>query len=600
MRRVLKFLAPYWWQILLVIAFTYGEVWTTLELPSVMSDIVNKGIITGDMDYIYQRGWFMVIITALGSLSAIIAGFFASRVGTGFGRDLRAGVYKKVEGFGLAEMRRFSTSSLITRSTNDVEQIQQVAFFIMRIAVRAPLMAIGAILSAFRTAPSMTWIMVLSVITLLVLVISVFMIAMPKFQLQQKLVDALNQVSRENLTGLRVIRAFNNEKIEKQKFNEVNRDITKTGLFINRITNILEPGMTMIISFTTLAVVWIGAGMVMDDKLEIGNMMAFMQYSLQVITSFLMLVIIMVMVPRAHVSVERISEILETDNSVREPKNPQKPDESKRGLVEFKHVTFTYPDAESPVLNDIDFVTKPGETTAIIGSTGSGKSTVANLISRLYDVTAGQVRLDGVDLRSLSHRDIAKIVGFVPQKAVLFSGTIASNIKYARADITDEAMRRAADIAQADFVKDLPDGYRAHVARSGSNFSGGQKQRLAIARAIAKDPEVLVFDDSFSALDYRTDARLRSELAKRESDKTIIIITQRISTIREANQIIVLNDGGVAGKGTHYELLKSCEVYREIAESQFSEEEMAGELKLAGVSADNASDASNTGEVKYA
>lgn len=599
MKRVFKFLAPYWWQILLVVTFTYGEVWTTLELPSVMSDIVNKGIITGDMDYIYQRGWFMVAITALGSISAIIAGFFASRVGTGFGHDLRAGVYKKVEGFGLAEMRRFNTSSLITRSTNDVEQIQQVTFFVLRIAVRAPLMAIGAVFSAFHTAPSMTWIMVLSVITLLVLVGAVFAIVMPKFQLQQKLVDALNQVSRENLTGLRVIRAFNNEKLEKQKFNKVNRDITKTGLFINRITNILEPGMTMIISFTTLAVVWIGAGMVMDDKLEIGNMMAFMQYSLQVITSFLMLVIIMVMVPRAHVSVERIGEILTTENSVREPDSPKRPDESKSGLVEFKHVTFTYPDAESPVLNDIDFVARPGETTAIIGSTGSGKSTVANLIPRLYDVTAGQIRLDGVDIRQLSHRDIAKIVGFVPQKAVLFSGTIASNIKYASSDISDEAMSRAANIAQADFIKNLPEGYKAHVARGGSNFSGGQKQRLAIARAIAKDPEVLVFDDSFSALDYQTDAKLRHELAQNESDKTIVIVAQRISTIREADQIIVLNDGGIAGIGKHYDLLKSCDVYREIAESQFSDEEMKKELELAGVN-DGGASSKTAGKVKYA
>lgn len=574
-------MTKYWWQIALVIGFTYGEVWTTLELPSIMSRIINDGIIKGDIDYVYREGLLMLVITVLGSASAIVAGFFASRVGTGFGKDLRAAIYRKVQSFSLAEMRQFSTSSLITRSTNDVQQIQQVTFFVMRIAVRAPLMAVGAVFSAFHTAPSMTWIMALSVITLLALVIIVFIITMPKFQLQQKLVDELNRVSRENLTGLRVIRAFNNEKLEERKFDRVNRSITKTGLFINGVTNILEPGMTMIISFTMLAVVWIGAGMVMDDKLEIGNMLAFMQYSLQVITSFLMLVIIMVMIPRSHVSLERVGEILNTDSSIKEPRHPQTPHADKRGIVEFRDVTFTYPDAESPVINDIDFIARPGQTTAIIGSTGSGKSTIANLIPRLYDVTAGQVIIDGADVRDLSHKQLSRLIGFVPQRATLFSGTVASNIKYAGDDISDAKMREAARIAQADFIDKLPDKFRAPVAQGGSNFSGGQKQRLAIARALAADPEILVFDDSFSALDYATDAKLRHELAKIAGDKTIIIVAQRVSTIRDADQIIVLDDGVIAGVGRHYELLETCPVYHEIVASQFSDSEMSKEMAIA-------------------
>ena len=581
MKKILRYLMPYWWQIILVIAFTYANVWGSLQLPTLMSNIVNQGIINNDQAYIINTGLRMLGVAAIAALAAIATGFLASRIATGFARMLRLATFEKIESFSLSEINKFSTASLITRSTNDIQQIQQVTFMVLRIAIQAPLMAVGAVFSALHTAPNMAWIMALSVTVLLVLVITIFCLVVPKFKIQQKLVDQLNLVARENLTGLRVIRAFNNEAIEERKFNKVNRSISRLGVWVNRVISLMQPGMTLIISFTMLGIIWIGAHLVVDGNLEIGSMMAFMQYALQVITSFLMLVMIMVLLPRAQVSINRVNEILATDNSIKEPAKPQPIDETKRGIVEFRHVTFTYPGAESPVLNDINFVAKPGQVTAFIGSTGSGKSTLVNLIPRLYDVTSGQVLINGRDVRQLSHRDIVKALGFVPQKGVLFSGTVESNIKYADSKITDEAMHDAAAIAQADFISDLEGGYHAHIAQGGSNVSGGQKQRLSIARALAKDPDILVFDDSFSALDYKTDAALRHELAEKESDKTILIVAQRISTIRHADQIIVLDDGAVAGVGTHEQLLRNCDVYREIASSQFSDEEMEKELKEA-------------------
>lgn len=581
MKKVLKYLAPYWWQIILVIIFTYANVWGSLQLPTLMSNIVNNGIINNDMDYILSTGLRMLLVAAVAATAAIVTGFLASRIATGFSRQLRLATFQKIESFSLSEINKFSTASLITRSTNDIQQIQMVTFMILRIAVQAPLMAIGAVFSALHTAPNMAWIMALSVTVLLIMVITIFCLVVPKFKIQQKLVDQLNLVARENLTGLRVIRAFNNEDIEERKFNKVNRSISKLGIWVNRVISLMQPGMTLIISFTMLGIIWLGAHLVVDGDLEIGSMMAFMQYALQVITSFLMLVMIMVMLPRAQVSINRVNEILATDNSIKEPKHPGHIDDEQRGIVEFRHVTFTYPGAESPVLNDINFTAKPGQVTAFIGSTGSGKSTLVNLIPRLYDVTSGQVLIGGCDVRQLARRDLVKTLGFVPQKGVLFSGTVESNIKYADSAISDEAMRDAAATAQADFIADLEGGYHAHIAQGGSNVSGGQKQRLSIARALAKNPDVLIFDDSFSALDYKTDAALRKELAEKESDKTILIVAQRISTIRHADQIVVLDNGTVVGTGTHEQLLRDCDVYREIASSQFSEEEMKKELKEA-------------------
>ena len=581
MKKVLKYLAPYWWQIILVIIFTYANVWGSLQLPTLMSNIVNNGIINNDMDYIISTGLRMLLVAAVAATAAIVTGFLASRIATGFSRQLRLATFQKIESFSLSEINKFSTASLITRSTNDIQQIQMVTFMILRIAVQAPLMAIGAVFSALHTAPNMAWIMALSVTVLLIMVITIFCLVVPKFKIQQKLVDQLNLVARENLTGLRVIRAFNNEDIEERKFNKVNRSISRLGIWVNRVISLMQPGMTLIISFTMLGIIWLGAHLVVDGDLEIGSMMAFMQYALQVITSFLMLVMVMVMLPRAQVSINRVNEILATDNSIKEPKHPGHLDDKQRGIVEFRHVTFTYPGAESPVLNDINFTAKPGQVTAFIGSTGSGKSTLVNLIPRLYDVTSGQVLIGGCDVRQLARRDLVKTLGFVPQKGILFSGTVESNIKYADSAISDEAMRDAAATAQADFIADLEGGYHAHIAQGGSNVSGGQKQRLSIARALAKNPDVLIFDDSFSALDYKTDAALRKELAEKESDKTILIVAQRISTIRHADQIVVLDNGTVVGTGTHEQLLRDCDVYREIASSQFSEEEMKKELKEA-------------------
>ena len=581
MKKVLKYLAPYWWQIILVIIFTYANVWGSLQLPTLMSNIVNNGIINNDMDYIISTGLRMLLVAAVAATAAIVTGFLASRIATGFSRQLRLATFQKIESFSLSEINKFSTASLITRSTNDIQQIQMVTFMILRIAVQAPLMAIGAVFSALHTAPNMAWIMALSVTVLLIMVVTIFCLVVPKFKIQQKLVDQLNLVARENLTGLRVIRAFNNEDIEERKFNKVNRSISRLGIWVNRVISLMQPGMTLIISFTMLGIIWLGAHLVVDGDLEIGSMMAFMQYALQVITSFLMLVMVMVMLPRAQVSINRVNEILATDNSIKEPKHPGHLDYKQRGIVEFRHVTFTYPGAESPVLNDINFTAKPGQVTAFIGSTGSGKSTLVNLIPRLYDVTSGQVLIGGCDVRQLARRDLVKTLGFVPQKGILFSGTVESNIKYADSAISDEAMRDAAATAQADFIADLEGGYHAHIAQGGSNVSGGQKQRLSIARALAKNPDVLIFDDSFSALDYKTDAALRKELAEKESDKTILIVAQRISTIRHADQIVVLDNGTVVGTGTHEQLLRDCDVYREIASSQFSEEEMKKELKEA-------------------
>lgn len=581
MKKVLKYLTPYWWQIILVIIFTYANVWGSLQLPTLMSNIVNNGIINNDMDYIISTGLRMLLVAAVAATAAIVTGFLASRIATGFSRQLRLATFQKIESFSLSEINKFSTASLITRSTNDIQQIQMVTFMILRIAVQAPLMAIGAVFSALHTAPNMAWIMALSVTVLLIMVITIFCLVVPKFKIQQKLVDQLNLVARENLTGLRVIRAFNNEDIEERKFNKVNRSISRLGIWVNRVISLMQPGMTLIISFTMLGIIWLGAHLVVDGDLEIGSMMAFMQYALQVITSFLMLVMVMVMLPRAQVSINRVNEILATDNSIKEPKHPGHLDDKQRGIVEFRHVTFTYPGAESPVLNDINFTAKPGQVTAFIGSTGSGKSTLVNLIPRLYDVTSGQVLIGGRDVRQLARRDLVKTLGFVPQKGVLFSGTVESNIKYADSAISDEAMRDAAATAQADFIADLEGGYHAHIAQGGSNVSGGQKQRLSIARALAKNPDVLIFDDSFSALDYKTDAALRKKLAEKESDKTILIVAQRISTIRHADQIVVLDNGTVVGTGTHEQLLRDCDVYREIASSQFSEEEMKKELKEA-------------------
>ncbi|MDR0955840.1 MAG: ABC transporter ATP-binding protein/permease [Candidatus Nomurabacteria bacterium] len=586
MKTVLKFLAPYWWAILILLAFLCGQVWASLQLPNYMAAIVNDGIVGQNMNLIWHKGLLMLLVTFAGGVCTVGAGFVAARVGTGFSLNLRRAIFAKVESFGLHELDQFSTASLLTRTTNDIQQLQMTLILIMRMILQAPIMAVGAIFNALHTAPNMAWTIGLGIACLFSLIIVIFAVVLPKFKLVQKLVDRLNLVARENLTGLRIIRAFRREDYEEKKFNAANGDLTKLQLFVNRTISLMQPVMMMILNGMVLLIVWVGAHLVETNDLQIGNILAFMQYAMQTIMSFLFLAMLMVFLPRAQVSAGRVAEVLNTKLSVRPPRKPLEPDPSKKGLVEFKNVTFNYGDtSETPVLSNISFTARPGETTAFIGSTGSGKSTLINLIPRFYDVTAGQVLVDGVDVRKLSSKDLVERIGYVPQKGVLFSGTVASNIKYGAPDISDGEVETAAKVAQADFIKDLDGQFRHQIAQGGGNVSGGQKQRLAITRAIAKRPEIYIFDDSFSALDYKTDSALRAALKPITKKSTVLIVAQRISTIKHSEQIIVLDEGQIVGIGTHTDLLKNCPVYQEIASSQLSDAEMAAEMAEAEIKA---------------
>jgi ATP-binding cassette subfamily B protein len=480
-----------------------------------------------------------------------------------------------VESFSLIEFNKFSTASLITRSTNDIQQIQTVMVLLLRMVLQAPIMGIWAIFKAYNLAPSLSWIIVLSVAVLLGVIFVMFAVALPKFKVLQKLVDRLNLVTRENLTGLRVIRAFNNEKIEQAKFEKANVDLTATNLFVNRLMVIMQPMMMLILNLASVLIVWIGAYFISSGSLDIGNMIAFMQYAMQVIMAFLMISIVFIMVPRASVSAERVNEVIETEPVIKDPENPVSADSLHGGVVEFKNVTFCYPGADTPVLENISFKANPGETTAFIGSTGSGKSTLINLIPRFYDVNSGEILLDGVDVRRYKLEDLYAKIGYVPQKGVLFSGTVESNIKYGAQNAIDNEVKKAAEISQAEgFINNLPGKFNAPIAEGGANISGGQKQRLSIGRAIVRKPEIYIFDDSFSSLDFKTDALLRQALKGETENKTVLIVAQRISTILSAENIIVLDDGKIVGEGTHEQLLKDCEIYREIAYSQLSEDEL--------------------------
>ena len=581
MRLILTYFKPLWKQLLLIVGFTAISVWATLKIPTVMSQIIDHGILSNDLGLIVRQGLWMLALSLADISGMIVSDIITSRAMARLAGDLRLDIFRRIESFSLNEIDKFSTASLITRSTNDVQQVQQSFQMVLGLAIQAPIMIVGAVIGALRTAPSMTWLIVLTVAILLVGMAVIFGIVTPKYKVLQDLVDRLNLVARENLAGLRVIRAFNNESIEERKFNQANTDKAKLETWVNRITGILQPGMSLVVNLAVLAIIWVGAHLIVESKLEIGGMMAFLQYAMMVVFNVLMLAMVISTLPRARVSAGRIATILETKCRIVEPANPETIDDDRRGELEFRHVTFSYPGAESAVLNDVSFIARPGGMTAIIGSTASGKSTLVNLIPRLYDVTSGQILIGGHDIRRISRAELVKALGFVPQRGVLFSGTVASNIKYADEDISDKEMRRAAKIAQADFIEELDGKYKARIAQGGNNVSGGQKQRLSIARAIAKDPDILVFDDSFSALDYQTDAKLRRQLMQQESDKTILIVTQRISTIKDAGQIIVLDKGRVVGIGTHHHLLNSCPVYREIAGSQFSDSEMKRELEEA-------------------
>lgn len=525
-------------------------------------------------DYLWKEGGRMLGIAFMILVAAVGVGFLASKVGASVGRDLRGKIYKKVMGFSNAEMNRFSTASLITRSTNDIQQIQMVTAVMLRLLLYAPIIGIGGIIKVYQTGAGMEWIIALAVVVILGFVMLLVSMAMPKFKIMQTLVDGLNLVSREILTGLSVIRAFGREKTEEERFDEANKKLTGTQLFTNRIMTFMMPGMMFIMYSVTILITWVSAQKIDAGTLQVGAMTAFITYAMQIVMAFLMMTAMSIMVPRAGVAADRIDEVLKTEASVQNVKKPETLKEHK-GVLEFSHVDFKYPGAEHNVLSDIDFKVEPGKTTAIIGSTGCGKSTLVNLIPRFYDVTGGQITLDGKDIRRISMEELREEIGFVPQKGVLFSGTIASNLRFGKADATDEDIKEAAEIAQAtEFIETKKEKYDSPIAQGGSNVSGGQKQRLAIARAIAKKAKVLVFDDSFSALDMKTDAALRKELNEKVQDASIVIVAQRVSTILHADQILVLDDGKIVGKGTHEELLKNCEVYLQIAKSQLSEKEL--------------------------
>ena len=526
--------------------------------------------------YIIMAGLKMLGISLIIMISAISIMCLSARVAARLAKTLREKVFKKVLRFSNKEFSEYSTASLITRSTNDIQQIQGLIAILFRVLVYAPIIGIGGFLRVLNQSDnSMAWIIGVAIIAILFVVATLFIIAMPRFKKLQQLIDKLNLVAREILTGLPVIRAFNTEKKEEKRFDKANMDLTKTNLFVNRAMSFMMPTLMLIMNGISLLIVWVGAHGIDNGTMQVGNMMAFIQYTMQIVMSFLMISMVSIMLPRASVSANRINEIIETDEAIKDSKEPKKLNPSKKGLVEFKNVSFRYPDSDEEVLSDISFTAEPGKTTAIIGSTGSGKSTIVNLIPRFYDVTSGNLLIDGVDIKDISNKDLRKIIGFVSQKGILFSGTIESNIKYGNPNMSDEQMIEAAQIAQAtEFIESKPEKYQEPIAQGGSNVSGGQKQRLSIARAIAIDPEILVFDDSFSALDFKTDSVLRAELAKKTQDKTVIIVAQRINTILNADQIIVLEDGKVVGKGTHEELIKNNETYKQIALSQLSAKEL--------------------------
>ena len=538
------------------------------------------GIDTGKLQtqYILTTGAEMIGITILSVVAAITVGFLASRVGASLGRTLRSKTFEKVMRFSSKEMTEFSTASLITRSTNDIQQIQQMTVMMLRMVFFAPFMAIGGIIKVLNTNTSMTWIIGIAVLGVVLIVLVMFTMVMPKFKVLQSLVDKLNLVTREILTGLPVIRAFSTEKFEEKRFDGVNKDLTKVSMFVNRMMSCMMPAMMLIMNLISVLIVWVGAKNIDTGAMQVGDMMAFIQYTMQIVMSFLMISMISVMLPRAAVSANRINEVLDKDIIIKEKDTPIEFDENKKGLVEFKNVSFKYPDADEEVLHDISFTAKPGETTAFIGSTGSGKSTLINLIPRFHDVTSGEIIVGGVNIKDASLHDLRERIGYVPQKGVLFSGTIDSNLRYGKKDASEEAISKAAKIAQAsDFINEKEDKFNSEISQGGSNVSGGQKQRLSIARAIAKDPEIFIFDDSFSALDFKTDAKLRKALKAEIKDSTVLIVAQRISTILDAEQIVVLDEGRVVGKGTHKELLKNCDIYKEIALSQLSKEELEDE-----------------------
>ena len=575
MVKLLKYAEPYILSIIASIILLFGQAICDLSLPDYMSDIINKGITVGDKSFIIKTGFTMLGVSLLSASFTIIVSFLASRVAAGMCRTIRNDLFTNIESFSNAEFDRFSTSSLITRTTNDITQIQTLIVMIIRMIFYAPIMAIGGFVHALANSKSMSWIIALAIICLLGLIFTLFTISMPNFKAIQNLIDKLNLVVRENLDGILVVRAFNTQDFEEDRFDKANKDLTNTNLFVNKVMVSMMPLMTLIMNLITVLIVWVGANQVSAFKMDVGEMMAYMQYVMQIIFAFLMLSMMFIMIPRASVSGDRIAEVLEAVSSI---KNNEIASKLKKctGLIEFNNVSFKYPGGDEDVLHNISFTARPGETTAFIGSTGSGKSSIVNLIPRFYDVTSGEILLDGIDIRNIDLHDLRNNIGYVPQKGVLFSGTIKSNISYADKNANEEDILRAATIAQSmEFIDSKPEKFDTGIAQGGNNVSGGQKQRLSIARALLKKPQISIFDDSFSALDFKTDAALRKALKEETGGSTMLLVAQRISTIMNAEQIIVLDNGYIVGKGTHESLMQSCEVYKEIALSQLSKEELA-------------------------
>ena len=575
MAKLFKFLEPYKRSVLAVLLLVFVQTLSELYLPTLMADIVDKGIVNGDTAYIIKIGVIMLFVTAGGTLCSILVSFLSSRTSIGLGRILRSQVFSRVESFSLHEFNMLGTATLITRTTNDINQIQTVTFMILRMMISAPIMCIGGIIMALSQDPPLTLVFVVTMPIIAFVIISIVGKAIPLFKLNQLKLDRLNLVLREELTGIRVIRAFNRINREKQRFTDANRDLTDNAIRVNKLMATLMPTMMLIMNFTLVAIIWFGSIRINNGAMQVGALMAFIQYAMQIMISLVMVSMMFIMVPRASASAVRINEVLETVPEIKDPDNPQST-EQKKGSLSFQNVTFSFPGAEQPAISGISFEAFPGEITAIIGGTGSGKSALVSLIPRFYDVSQGQILVDGVDVREMSQEHLREKIGFVPQTNVLFTGTIADNIRYGRDDASLEDIHHAAVTAQAmEFIAQMKDGFESVIEQGGRNVSGGQKQRLAIARALVRRPEIYIFDDSFSALDFKTDARLRAALKKETMDATVLIIAQRVTTVMDAEQIIVLEEGKIAGRGTHQDLIKNCEVYREIVYSQLSEEELA-------------------------
>ena len=562
MKTVFRYYKPYIWLIALILAFLFGQAMCELALPGYMSDIINNGIVKQDMDYIWKTGLIMLAVSAGTVLCSLAGSFLASRVSAKSSRDIRRALFRKVTAFSAAELEDFSTASLITRSTNDVQMVQQATVMILRLACFAPMMGIGAIVRALNTSVSLSWTVGLALLVIVCIMLMAFFLVLPKFKVLQSKLDRLNLIMKERLSGILVIRAFNTEKSEEERFDTANVELTKINVFVNRAMSFMMPSLMFVMNGVSILIIWAGAHLIESQDLMIGDMLAYLQYAMQVIMSFLFITMMFIMIPRAAVSAQRIGQVLDVEPTIEDSQKPQSL-ENHKGVVQFSNVSFAYPDAEEKTLENISFTAQPGKTTAIIGGTGSGKSTLISLIPRFYDVTEGEILLDGINIKDMTQHELRDQIGYVPQKGMLFSGTIATNLQYGKEDATAQEMLEAAETAQAlDFISEKENGFDEEVSQGGTNVSGGQKQRLSIARALVKKPKIYIFDDSFSALDFKTDKALRDALKKKVGDSTIIIVAQRINTIIDADQILVMDEGKLAGIGSHEELMENCSVYK--------------------------------------